>query len=132
MTIKLTELKDLAGMVIETLESGYDGYYCDLHNEVFNSDDTYIYTQEAIEALEDYGTFKAICEVMEYENDNFGDVMTDLSDPIKIANMMVYILGDKVLHDWNNDFSNKLDSVWDDMADDDTNDELVALLKGGN
>lgn len=130
MTIKLTELKELVDMVIETLENGFDGYYRDIHSEVFNSDYTYVYTQDAIEALEDYGTFTAIGEVVEYEKDNFGEVTTDLSDPTKVANMMVYILGESVIYGRDDDFSNKLDSVWDYLADDDTNAELVALLKG--
>ena len=29
---------DAVNAIIDCLECGYDGYYCDLHNEVFNKD----------------------------------------------------------------------------------------------
>ena len=82
----------------ETLES-YNGYYCDLHNEVFNTDYYIIGTYEAEKALEQYGTFEAIRKIKEYENDNFGEVLTDLSDPEKIANMLYYIVGNEAIQD---------------------------------
>ena len=82
----------------ETLES-YNGYYCDLHNEVFNTDYYIIGTYEAEKALEQYGTFEAIRKIQEYENDNFGEVLTDLSDPEKISNMLYYIVGNEAIQD---------------------------------
>ena len=54
----------------EILES-YNGYYCDLHNEVFNTNYYIIGTYEAKKALEQYGVFNAIGKIKEYENDNF-------------------------------------------------------------
>ena len=81
-----------------TLES-YNGYYCDLHNETFNTDYYIIGTYEAEQALEQYGTFEAIRKIQEYENDNFGEVLTDLSDPEKIANMLYYIIGNEAIND---------------------------------
>ena len=81
-----------------TLES-YNGYYCDLHSEVFNTDYYIIGTYEAEKALEQYGTFEAIRKIQEYENDNFGEVLTDLSDPEKIANMLYYIVGNEAIQD---------------------------------
>ena len=35
----------------------------------------------------------------QYENDNFGEVLTDLSDPEKIANMLYYIIGNEAIQD---------------------------------
>lgn len=81
-----------------TLES-YNGYYSDLHNETFNTDYYIIGTYEAEQALEQYGTFEAIRKIQEYENDNFGEVLTDLSDPEKIANMLYYIVGNEAIQD---------------------------------
>jgi len=57
----------------------------------------YIYTSDAIESLEEYGTFKAIGEVQDYEKDRFGELFTDLSSPCDVANMLVYILGEEVV-----------------------------------
>lgn len=37
--------------IIEALKDGYSGYYCDLHNEVFNTDYYIIGTHRAKEAL---------------------------------------------------------------------------------
>lgn len=37
--------------IIEALENGYDGYLCDLHNEVFNTDYEYTYTSDAKKCL---------------------------------------------------------------------------------
>ena len=82
----------------EVLES-YNGYYCDLHNEVFNTNYYIVGTYEAEQALEQYGTFEAIRKIQEYENDNFGEVLTDLSDPEKIANMLYYIIGNEAIQD---------------------------------
>jgi hypothetical protein len=39
MNKKDQEMREEARVaIIEALENGYDGYYCDLHNEVFNTD----------------------------------------------------------------------------------------------
>ena len=77
----------------------YNGCYCDLHDQVFNTDYYIIGTYESEQALEQYGTFEAIRKIQEYENDNFGEVLTDLSDPEKIANMLYYIIGNEAIQD---------------------------------
>ena len=77
----------------------YSGYYSDLHNETFNTDYYIIGTYEAEKALEQYGVFEAIRKIQEYENDNFGEVLTDLSDPEKVANMLYYIIGEEAIQE---------------------------------
>ena len=67
--------------IIECLKRGFNDYYCDLHNEVFNTDYYITGTYEAKKALEEYGVFEAIEKVQTYEKDIFGEVFTDLSDP---------------------------------------------------
>ena len=79
------------------LENGYNGYYCDLHNEVFNTDYYIIGRAEAKEALNEYDVFEAIDLVQEYERDNFGEVLTDLSSPEKLINMVYYIIGEEAV-----------------------------------
>ena len=66
--------------ILETLED-YEGYTCDFHNEAFNSDYYECCTKEAIDKLEELGVFDAIQTVKECEQDNFGVVNTDFSDP---------------------------------------------------
>lgn len=97
--------------IIDVLESGYDGYLCDLHNEVFNTDYEYIYTSDAKEMLNKYGVFDAIEEIRDYEQSNFGEVNTDFSVPCKVANMLYYIIGDEVLCELMNGDSD-CDELW--------------------
>jgi len=114
--------------IIEALRDGYSGYYCDLHNEVFNTDYYIIGTYQAEEALKEYGVFKAIEKVQTYEKENFGEVYTDLSDPEKLINMLFYIIGEEVLHEmmdgieaWNNN--------WNNQADEETNAEILKAIE---
>lgn len=116
--------------IIEALKDGYSGYYCDLHDEVFNTDYYIIGTYKAKQALEEYGVFDAIEKVQEYEKENFGAVYTDLSDPEKLVNMLYYIIGEEVLHEimdgieaWNEN--------WSELATDETNAEILEALKEG-
>ena len=82
----------------DTLEY-YSGNYSDLHNETFNTNYYIVGTYEAEKALEQYGVFEAIRKIQEYENDNFGEVLTDLSDPEKISNMLYYIIGNEAIQE---------------------------------
>ena len=113
--------------IIEALEDGYSGYYCDLHNEVFNTDYYIVGTHEAKEALREYDVFEAIELVQTYEKDNFGEVYTNLSDPEKLINMVNYIIGDEVVCEMNEieAFCNN----WDNVADDETNATIVEAMK---
>lgn len=113
--------------IIEALEDGYNGYYCDLHNEVFNTDYYIIGTYEAKEALREYDVFDAIEKVQEYERFNFGEIMTDLSDPEKLVNMLYYIIGDEVISDMND--IQEFEDNWNNLSDDDTNAIIVKALK---
>jgi hypothetical protein len=111
--------------IIQALQDGYTGYYCDLHNEVFNTDYYIIGTDRAKEALKEYGVFEAIEKVQEYERDNFGEIYTDLSDPEKLLNMLYYIIGEEVLFEIM-DGIETWDENWNNKATDETN---AAILK---
>ena len=105
--------------IIECLNDCYTGYYCDLHNEVFNTDYYIIGTYQAKEALEEYDVFEAIERVQTYEKENFGEVYTDLSDPEKLINMLFYIIGEEVLWEML-EHSETLNENWDQQADEET------------
>lgn len=113
--------------IVEALECGYSGYYCDLHNEVFNIDFYVIGNYEAKELLKEYDVFEAIELVQEYEKFNFGEIYTDLSNPEKLANMVYYIVGDEVICEMNEieEFSDN----WNNVADDETNNSIIAKMK---
>jgi hypothetical protein len=114
--------------IIEALQDGYAGYYCDLHNEVFNTDYYIIGTHEAKEALKEYGVFDAIEKVQTYENDNFGEAYTDLSNPEKLINMLYYIIGEEVLYEMM-DGIEAWKKNWNNLADEETNAEILEALE---
>ena len=114
--------------IIEALQDGFSGYYCDLHNELFNTDYYIIGTYKAKEALEEYGVFDAIEKIQTYEKNNFGEIYTDLSDPEKFLNMLYYIIGEEVLYEmmdgvdvWNDN--------WNNLATDETNAEILKAIE---
>lgn len=107
------------------LENGGNCYGCDLHNEVFNTDYYIIGTYEAKKALEQYGTFEAIEAIKTYEEDNFGELYTDLSDPEKVANMLYYIIGYEAMEELND----ILDEDWNNEISDETRQSVIAYIR---
>ena len=129
MNAKHDEMRrDAIEAIIETLEGGYDGYYCDLHNEVFNTDYYIIGTWQAKEALNEYDVFDAIETVQDYEKSNFGEVYTDVTNPEALVNMLYYIIGEEVISDMYDiaAFANN----WNNYADEETNAVIVSELNG--
>lgn len=116
--------------IIEALtDEEYSGYYCDLHDHVFNEDYHYCYTSEAEDDLNAIGVFDAIGVIVEYEKEVFDEINTDFNSPCDVANMLYYIVGEEVLWDlfdgcelWN--------EVWNDEATEETNEALVQWLRG--
>ena len=122
-------IEEAKAAIIEALTDGeYGGYYCDLHNELFNMESKYDYRSEAEDDLNIFGVFTAIGAVVKYEQYNFGEVDADFTSPCTVANMLYYIVGEEVLWDlfvgcelWN--------EVWNDEATEETNKALVQWLK---
>ena len=113
--------------IIETLEDGYSGYYCDLHNEVFNTGYYIVGTEQAKEALREYDVFEAIEKIQAYEMDNFGDVYTDLSDPEKLINTLYYIIGEEVLYEIM-DGVDEFHDNWNNLATEETNAAILEAI----
>ena len=93
-------LKEVKEQAIDYLKDNQEleTYGCDLHYEIFNTDYFCNSVKDAKNYLENYGVFEAIKEVREYEKFNFGEVTTDISNPVKLINMLVYIKGEEVLN----------------------------------
>ena len=115
--------------IIEALTDGeYSGYYCDLHNHLFNEDYHYCYTSEAEDDLNAIGVFNAISVIVKYETEEFGVVNTDFTSPCNVANMLYYIVSEEVL--WDLVYGCELwKEVWNDEATEETNKALVQWLK---
>jgi len=103
---------EIKSMIIDAIEDGRlinENAY-DVHDEIFNTDYFIIGTYEAKKWIEDnFGVFEAIDTIQTYENDRFGEGYTDLSQPEKICNMLVYIIGEELLNE-----SEVLREKWDE------------------
>lgn len=122
-------IEEAKAAIIEALtDEEYSGYYCDLHDHVFNEDYHYCYTSEAVDDLNAIGVFDAIGVIVEYEKGEFGEVNTDFTNPCTVANMLYYIVGEEVLHDLF-DECELWDEVWSDEATEETNKALVQWLR---
>lgn len=69
----------------------------DLHHEIFNTDYYIIGRYQAKEWL-GADAFDCIGAIQEYESTHYGESYTDLSEPERVVNMYVYIIGEEVLH----------------------------------
>lgn len=93
---------ELTQRAIDLLKDGVgvNVYGVDLHHELFNSDYYIIGRYQAEQWLnENGGVFNAIEIIKDYEEDNFGEVSTDFSEPESIVNMLVYIIGQDILNE---------------------------------
>ena len=113
--------------IIEALENGFNDYYCDLHNEVFNTDYYIIGTDRAKKALREYDVFDAIELVQNYENNVFGEVNTELSDPEKLINMVYYVIGEEIISEMYQ--IEAFNDNWNNVADDETNVKILEAMK---
>ena len=93
----------------------------DLHHEIFNTDYYIIGRYQAKQWL-GADAFDCIAEIQEYENNHFGSVTTDLSEPERVVNMYVYIIGEEILEDVISDFL----ELQDDDDDEDSEEEDAA------
>jgi ATP-dependent protease Clp ATPase subunit len=78
----------------------------EIHHELFNTDYYIIGRYQAKQWLSDK-VFDVINTIKEYENDNFGEVNTDFSEPEKVVNMYVYIVGEYILNEMPTDIKLK-------------------------
>ena len=74
-------------------------YLEDLHHYAFNQDYYIIGTYKAKQWLDDE-VFNIINIIKNYEKDCFGEVSTDFSNPEKIVNMYVYIVGEQIVNNY--------------------------------
>ena len=122
-------IEDAKAAIIKALtDEEYSGYYCGLHNHLFNEDYHYIYTSEAEDDLNAIGVFDAISVIIEYEKAELGEVNTVFANPCDVANMLYYIVGDEVLCDLF-DGCELWDEVWNGKATEETNEALVQWLR---
>ncbi len=99
---KLNFLEDVKQQLIDALNGGdlIGKPVNEIHHEVYNTEYFVIgYYQAEQYLIQHEGVFSAIGQIKEYEEENFGDVTTDLSSSEKVCNMLAYIEGEKLLND---------------------------------
>lgn len=119
---------DAINSIIDCLEyNEHTGCYCDLHNTIFNT--TY-YVEGKKRAKEMLGddVYEAIGRIYTWEKEQFGEIYTDLSDPVKIINMYHYIIGEELMYN-----CDKADEIlyehWDEEATEEVNQKLLEIFK---
>ena len=99
--------------------AGGEVYGCDIHHYLFNSE---YYTDNIWQAeldTVDLGVWDCLQLVHNYEKRNYGEFGTKI-EPFAIANMVYYILGEKVL----NGSEHLQDEAWNEYA---TADDLATI-----
>ena len=114
-------LEDVKGKLIDALTDGYlvGKEVSEIQQEVFNTDYFVIgYYQAEQYLIQHEGVFNAIAEVQEYETDNFGEIITDLSSSEHVCNMLAYIKGGELLSSldvfqeyWNDELTEEIQSL---------------------
>ena len=124
---KWSTLQELAQDAVEKLNDGIGlgTYGADLHNDLFNSDYYIIGRYQAEQWLiANTGVFNAVGIIQEYENMQFGEVNTDLSEPEGVCNMIVYIAGEEVLQE-----SETLQKKWNEVLTERDIKKIIKELK---
>lgn len=110
---------DVIEMVLDAISDNRltDMEVSEIHNEVFNTDYFIIGSRDAEQYLQEFGVFEAIHIVKRYELINYGECITDLSDPEKLVNMLVYVQGEELLNslsvitdNWDEKLNSKLEN----------------------
>ena len=124
--------EDVKEYIIQQLNDdvGLDQHISDLHHYLLNEDYFIIgyYQAEKWLKKDNSSVFEAIETIKDYEQSNFGQVSTDLSNSENVANMLAYILGEEIL--FNNDTYNLFTRFHNEYLDEDKRDLLISSLKG--
>ena len=111
--------------IIEKLEEGYDGYLCDLHNEVFNTEMYETNTAKATRILDGLGSYSVVAETVKYEQGIFGQTSVEkYSDPCLVLSMLWYMVGQEALAELAEDVP-EFDELWNEEL---TEEECLVLI----
>ena len=69
-----------------------------LHNDIFNSDYYIVGRYQASQWL-GADTFQCIGEIKEWEECHLGECHTDFSEPERVVNMYVYVVGERIIQE---------------------------------
>jgi len=75
----------------------------ELHHELFNTD-YYVSNDSDADKFAGQHWFEILGHVMQYEQDQFGEITSDITDKSQIINMYVYIIGEQIIQHYYNVF----------------------------
>ena len=111
--------------IIDKLEEGYEGYLCDLHNEVFNTEMYETNTAKATRILDGLGSYSVVAETVKYEQGIFGQTSVEkYSDPCLVLSMLWYMVGQEALAELAEDVP-EFDELWNEEL---TEDDCLVLI----
>lgn len=99
-------------------------YASELHHYCFNEDYFKIGRYHANKWIGIHA-FSVIEVIQKYEQDNFGEVTTDLGDPEKVANMIAYVVGEEILNE-----CKTLQAKWDGSLNKEDLEQIIKEIKG--
>ena len=111
--------------IIDKLEEGYDGYLCDLHNEVFNTEMYETNAAKATRILDGLGNYSVVAEIVRYEQGIFGQTSVEkYSNPCLVLSMLWYMVGQEALAELAEDVP-EFEEFWDEEL---TEEECLVLI----
>lgn len=94
--------KELKAHVVNLINEGVltNDNVDDWHHHAFNEDYYIVGYYQCSEWLKkhDIDPFEAISKCVEYERDNFGEVSKSYNNSEETVNMLVYVLGEDIIH----------------------------------
>ena len=100
----------------------------DLHPSLYSEPQHYIYYASAKEATAELDVWECIGVVQKYEQDQFGEVYTPLSDACRVANMVVYIMGYELMQSIY-EGTEYFDEKWDEQLSDGDLADMLTLAE---
>ena len=110
-TDRLREMRDYDADILDDREQS------DLHSVIFNESFYIVGYFQGRQWLGD-DTFEALGMIQEYEEFNFGEVTTELSNPEAVANMLAYILGEESIEEAIDTIESEREGVVENAFDD--------------
>ena len=98
-TYKYQEVKEYFYNWIKENKITHTDDWVEIHHQAFNTDYYIIGTDKAKKWIGEEA-FNIIGMIKDYEEFNFGKVSTDISDPEKVVNMYVYMIGEDIVCRW--------------------------------
>ena len=103
-------------------------YAFDLHNELYGAQQYYVLYANAKEAAAEIDVWECIGAVQKYEQDQFGEVYTPLSDACRVVDMVVSILGEALLQAIYGETA-YFGTKWNDQLSDDELADMLTLAE---